>query len=92
MVSASYMKNQTKDDANAWSFGTKYAYPLSKRTRLYAGVEAVFNDSNAGYAIEAGPDSSLHFNFDANKLTTGYGTDYLGKNVQQIFVGINHQF
>lgn len=55
MVSASYMKNQTKDDANAWSFGTKYAYPLSKRTRLYAGVEAVFNDSNAGYAIEAGP-------------------------------------
>lgn len=92
MVSASYMKNQTKDDANAWSLGTKYAYPLSKRTRLYAGVEAVFNDSNAGYAIEAGPDSSLHFNFDANKLITGYGTDYLGKNVQQIFVGINHQF
>ena len=81
-----------RDDANAWSLGTKYAYPLSKRTRLYAGVEAVFNDSNAGYAIEAGPDSSLHFNFDANKLITGYGTDYLGKNVQQIFVGINHQF
>lgn len=83
MVSASYMKNQTKDDANAWSLGTKYAYPLSKRTRLYAGVEAVFNDSNAGYAIEAGPDSSLHFNFDANKLITGYGTDYLGKNVHR---------
>ena len=92
MVSASYMKNQTRDDANAWSLGTKYAYPLSKRTRLYAGVEAVFNDSNAGYAIEAGPDSSLHFNFDASKLFSGYGTDYLGKNVQQIFVGINHQF
>lgn len=92
MVSASYMKNQTKDGANAWSLGTKYAYPLSKRTRLYAGVEAVFNDSNAGYAIEAGPDSSLHFNFDASKLFTGYGTDYLGRNVQQIFVGINHQF
>ena len=59
---------------------------------LNALAEAVFNDSNAGYAIEAGPDSSLHFNFDANKLITGYGTDYLGKNVQQIFVGINHQF
>lgn len=94
MVSASYMKNQTKDDANAWSLGTKYAYPLSKRTCLYAGIEAVFNDSNAGYAIEAGPDSSLHFNFDKANLIqgTGYGTDYLGRNVQQIFVGINHQF
>lgn len=92
MVSASYMKNQTKDDADAWSIGTKYAYPLSKRTRIYAGIEAVFNDSNAGYAIEAGPDSSLHFNLDASQIGGGYGTDYRGKDVQQIFVGINHQF
>ncbi len=88
MISASYMKNQTQDDADAWSVGTKYAYPLSKRTRVYAGVSLLFNDSNAGYAIEAGPDSSLHFDLGGN----AYGTTYLGKNVQQFFVGINHQF
>lgn len=87
-VSGSYMKNQTEKEADAWSLGTKYIYPLSKRTRLYAGVEAVFNDKNAGYAIEAGPDSSLHFDLGGN----GYGTTYTGKNVQQIYAGINHQF
>lgn len=91
MVSGSYMKNQTQDKADAWSLGTKYAYPLSKRTRLYGGVEAVFNDDNAGYAIEAGPDSSLHFNFSGE---TGYGIpkNLIGKNSVEFFVGINHQF
>ena len=91
-VSGSYMKNQTAKEADAWSLGSKYIYPLSKRTRLYAGVEAVFNDKNAGYAIEAGPDSSLHFDLDTEKIGAGYGTSYLGKNVQQIYAGINHQF
>ena len=91
MVSGSYLKNQTQDKADAWSLGTKYAYPLSKRTRLYGGVEAVFNDDNAGYAIEAGPDSSLHFNFSGE---TAYGIpkNLLGKNSVEFFVGINHQF
>jgi len=91
-VSGSYMKNQSKSDANAWSLGTKFIYPLSKRTRLYAGIEALWNDKNAGYAIEAGPDSSLHFDFDQAHLGSGYGTSYLGDNVQQVFVGINHAF
>ncbi len=92
MISGSYLKNQTKNEADAWSLGTKYAYPLSKRTRLYAGIEAVFNDRNAGYSIEAGPDSSLHFDFDSSTMITGYGTNYLGKNVQQVFVGMSHTF
>ncbi len=92
MISGSYLRNQSRDKANAWSLGTKYAYPLSKRTRVYAGIELLFNGKNAGYAIEAGPDSSVHFNLDYNTLLAGYGTDYLGKNVQQIFVGVSHQF
>jgi len=93
-VSGSYLKNQSKSDANAWSLGTKFIYPLSKRTRLYAGIEAVFNDNEAGYAIEAGPDSSLHFNFDIKQVGGGYGTtpSVKGDNVQQVFVGINHAF
>lgn len=87
-ISGSYLRNISSSKANAWSLGTKYNYPLSKRTQIYAGVEAVWNDDNAGYAIEAGPDSSLHFGFGDN----AYGTNYTGKNVQQFFVGINHQF
>ncbi len=96
MVSASYLKNQTVDKADAWSLGTKYAYPLSKRTRIYGGVEAVFNDDKAGYAIEAGPDSSLHFNFSGDNVGKGNGygipDNLLGKNSVEFFVGINHQF
>jgi predicted porin len=92
VVSGSYLRNQSKSDANAWGLGTKYIYPLSKRTRLYAGVQALFNDKNAGYAVEAGPDSSLHFHMDKDSVGTGYGTTYLGKNVQEFFVGINHAF
>lgn len=91
-ISGSYLRNLSYDHANAWSLGTKYNYPLSKRTQLYVGVEAVWNGDNAGYAIEAGPDSSTHFGFDQTKMFTGYGTSYTGKNVQQFFVGINHQF
>jgi predicted porin len=91
-ISGSYLRNQSQSDANAWGLGTKYIYPLSKRTRIYAGIQALWNDSNAGYAIEAGPDSSLHFNYDSSTLLSGYGTNYLGKNVQQVFVGINHAF
>lgn len=94
MVSASYLKNQSRKEANAWSVGTKFNYNLSKRTRIYVGVEATFNGDNSGYGIEAGPDSSLHFYYDAaNAIAgTGYATDYLGKNVQQVFMGISHEF
>lgn len=94
MVSASYLKNQSRKEANAWSVGTKFNYNLLKRTRIYVGVEATFNGDNSGYGIEAGPDSSLHFHYDAaNAIAgTGYATDYLGKNVQQVFMGISHEF
>lgn len=91
MISGSYFKNQSRNDADSYSFGTKFNYPLSKRTRIYCGVEATFNEDRAGYAIEAGPDSSLHFNFDPAD-PNGYSTNYLGKNVQQVFVGISHEF
>ena len=94
MISGTYLKNQSFDDANAWSIGTKYNYPLSKRTRVFAGIQAIWNEDNAGYAVEAGPDSSLHFNYDQSNLLggTGYATNYTGKNVQTLFVGISHEF
>lgn len=94
MVSGTYLHNESFDKADAWSVGTKYNYPLSKRTRLFAGIQAIFNEDNAGYAVEAGSDSSLHFNFDASNMIggTGYATNYTGKNVQTFFMGISHEF
>lgn len=93
-VTGSYLKNETRDDADAWGLGTKFIYPLSKRTSVYTGMVAVFNGDKSGYVPEAGTDSSLHFNYDASNMIggTGYGTDYLGKNVQAFFVGMKHDF
>lgn len=79
-VSASMLSNETQDDADAYSFGTRFDYPLSKRTKVYVGYEYVVNDDNAKYSIEAGPDSSLH-----------YANDW-GENQGQFFMGINHKF
>ena len=58
---------------------TKYAYPLSKRTRLYGGVEAVFNDDNAGYAIGSGSRQLLHFQLLRRRSRHSKRT-LLGKN------------
>ena len=79
-VSAATLHNEDQDDADAWSFGTRYDYPLSKRTKVYVGFEAVMNEDNAKYSVEAGPDSSLHF---ANEA---------GVDQRQFFFGINHKF
>lgn len=79
-VSAAMLKNNTQEDADAYSFGTRYDYPLSKRTKVYVGYELVVNDDNAKYSIEAGPDSSLH-----------YANDF-GQNQGQFFFGMNHKF
>ncbi|MCF0254165.1 MAG: porin, partial [Duodenibacillus sp.] len=79
-VSAAMLHNQSQDDANAWSLGTRFDYPLSKRTKVYVGAEFVKNDKNTKYSVEAGPDSTLHF------------TNSNGKNQGQFFFGINHKF
>ncbi len=50
----------------------KYAYPLSKRTRLYGGVEAVFNDDNAGYAIGSGSRQLPAFQLLRRKPSTAF--------------------
>lgn len=79
-VSASMLSNETQDDADAYSLGTRFDYPLSKRTKVYVGYEVVFNDDNAKYSVEAGPDSSLHY------------INELGQTQGQFFMGINHKF
>lgn len=79
-VSASMLSNETQDDADAYSLGTRFDYPISKRTKMYVGYEVVFNDDNAKYSVEAGPDSSLHY------------INELGQTQGQFFMGINHKF
>ncbi len=80
-TTAAYLHDFDNDDADGVSVGVRFDYNLSKRTMLYVGVEALWNDDNAQRAIEAGPDSSWHT-----------GTTKPGHDVQQFFMGINHKF
>ncbi|RGU80535.1 porin [Sutterella sp. AF15-45LB] len=80
-TTAAYYKNQTLSKADAYSFGIRYDYSLSKRTMLYAGTVALIQEANAQFSIEDGPDSSFH-----------YPTSAPGNDVQQVFFGIRHQF
>ncbi len=80
-TTAAYLHDFDNDDADGYSVGIRYDYNLSKRTMLYVGIEALWNDKNAQRSIEAGPDSSWHV-----------GTTKPGHDVQQFFMGINHKF
>ena len=80
-TTAAYLRNQTNKDENAWSFGFRYDYPLSKRTTIYAGYTAVINQKKSSYVVVPGAGSSLPF-----------FADKAGLNAQQIFSGINISF
>lgn len=80
-TTAAYLHDKDNEDADGYSFGIRYDYDLSKRTMVYVGVEAVINEDNAQRSIEAGPDSSFHFQNSAP-----------GHDQQQFFVGMRHKF
>lgn len=80
-TTAAYYKNRTLSKSDGYSFGARFDYDLSKRTMVYAGIEALVQEDNAQFSIEAGPDSSFH------ALTSAAGNDQ-----QQVFVGIRHKF
>lgn len=80
-TTVAYLKDFDNEKADGYSFGVRYDYDLSKRTMVYVGLEALINEDNAQRAIEAGPDSSYH-----------YETSAPGNDQQQFFVGMRHRF
>ena len=80
-TTAAYLHDFDNSKSDGYSVGIRYDYNLSKRTMVYCGIEALWNEKNAMRSIEAGPDSSWH------AATTKPGHD-----VQQFFFGINHKF
>lgn len=81
LTTVAYLRNQTNDKADAWSFGLRYDYPLSKRTTVYAGYTAIINQGNSSYVVTPGAGSSLP-----------YFAEKTGLNAQQFFSGINISF
>lgn len=67
--------------ADTWSVGARYDYPLSKRTKVYAGLAFVINEAHADNVVIPGPGSSAPFSIESE-----------GNDQQQFFAGINHSF
>ena len=58
MASVAYARNSTTEDADALSAGTRYEYPLSKKTFVYTGAIAVWNEDRADYSLSGGGGST----------------------------------
>lgn len=81
LTSAAYLKNETVSNADTLSLGTRYDYPLSQRTKLYAGAAVVLNDDRADNVVIPGPGSSAPFSIEK-----------AGNNQTHFFCGVNHSF
>lgn len=78
--SVAYAHNYAMEEADAWGAGVRYDYVLSKRTFVYVGAQALWNEDNADYNISAGGGSSA-------------GPDTLmGHSASTFFIGMNHKF
>ncbi|MFU0841407.1 MAG: Gram-negative porin [Burkholderia sp.] len=80
-TTAAWLHDADNDSMDGAGLGVRYDYPLSKRTFVYGGVSAVFNESRAQRSIEAGPDSSLHI-----------AAAEPGDDAQMLFFGMHHAF
>ncbi len=81
LTSVAVLKNMSLSDADSLSAGVRYDYPLSKRTKVYAGFSAVVNEEQSAHVVIPGPGSSAPFDSEST-----------GNGARQFFVGMNMSF
>ncbi len=83
IVTVGYLTNCDQKDADAFSWGVRYDYPLSKRTKIYGGVFGVQNEDNAKFVLAGGGGSSM---------PPAMAKEDAGLANNTIFIGLNHRF
>ena len=58
IATVGYLKNHSAEDGDAWAWGVRYDYPMSKKLTLYTGLTGIQNDDDAQYSIGGGGSSS----------------------------------
>lgn len=58
IATVGYLKNNSAEDGDAWAWGVRYDYPMSKRFTIYGGLTGIQNDDQAQYSIGGGGSSS----------------------------------
>ena len=81
LTSVAMLKNESVSHADAVSYGIRYDYPLSQRTKVYVGLAGVQNESASSKVVVPGAGSSAPFAIDA-----------VGNDQQQLFMGVSHRF
>lgn len=81
LTSVAMLKNESVSHADAVSYGIRYDYPLSQRTKVYVGLAGVQNESASSKVMVPGAGSSAPFAIDA-----------VGNDQQQLFMGVSHRF
>ncbi len=58
IATVGYLKNSSTEDGDAWAWGVRYDYPLSKKVTVYSGLTGIQNGDDAQYSIGGGGSSS----------------------------------
>ena len=70
-----HLMNNSVEDGDAWAWGLRYDYPMSKRLTLYTGLTGISNDDQAQYNIGGGgsasPGEPVAFGDDPTVLYAG---------------------
>ncbi|MDO4937539.1 MAG: porin, partial [Sutterellaceae bacterium] len=82
-VTVGYLTNCDQEKGDALSWGIRYDYPLSKSTKVYAGVFGVQNEDNAKFVLAGGGGSSM---------PPAFAKEEAGLANNTVFVGLNHRF
>ncbi len=78
LTQAAMLKNESRKDADAWSWSVRYDYPMSKRFTLYGGLTGLVNDDNTRYSIGGGGSASPGLDVDWGNNTW---VAYMGMNL-----------
>ena len=83
ILTVGYLTNLDQDDADGLSWGVRYDYPLSKRTKIFTGIFGVQNGDNAQFVLAGGGSSTP---------PPAIAREEYGLDNRTVFLGINHMF
>lgn len=82
-LTVGYLTNCDQTDGDGLSWGIRYDYPLSKSTKIYAGIFGVQNEDNAQFVLAGGGGSST---------PPSMAREETGLANNTVFIGLNHRF
>lgn len=75
IVTVGYLENNSAEDGDAWAWGVRYDYAMSRKVTLYTGLTGIENSADSQYNIGGGgsasPGEPVAFGDDPTVLYAG---------------------